>query len=76
MRWLLARLGMDAPHRLPIYIGTDAIDEDAFQALRGKGVSALLCQQPRPTTADFRLGNLQELIALLRGLIRISTEGA
>jgi hypothetical protein len=38
VRWLLRTLSLDGPDVLPVYIGDDVTDEDAFPALAGEGL--------------------------------------
>jgi trehalose-phosphatase len=47
------------------YLGDDATDEDAFKALRNKGLSVLVRAKSRPTAADVRLKPPQELLEFL-----------
>ena len=42
--WLLDALDLDRDDVMPIYIGDDLTDEDAFQALRGRGLGPDLGQ--------------------------------
>ena len=43
------------------YLGDDATDEDAFEALRGRGLAVLVRRAPRPTRADAWLKPPEEL---------------
>jgi trehalose 6-phosphate phosphatase len=47
------------------YLGDDLTDEDAFQAIQGRGMGALVRAQPRPTAADLWLQPPDELLAFL-----------
>jgi|SRR5579872_102869 len=47
------------------YLGDDFTDEDAFHALRGRGLTALVREEPRQTFADIQLRPPQELIRFL-----------
>jgi len=51
------------------YFGDDATDEDAFEALRGRGVSFLVRSRWRPTRADWWLAPPEELFALLDSFV-------
>ncbi len=66
--WLLARWGLDRPDVVPIYIGDDVTDEDAFAALAGRGIGILVAETPRPTAASYRLRDPAETLELLRRL--------
>jgi trehalose-phosphatase len=64
--WLLENLGLgDA---LPVYIGDDVTDEDAFRALAGRGIGIAVQDAPRPTAATHALRDPDEVRALLAGL--------
>lgn len=66
--WLLDALGLDDADVVPLYIGDDVTDRDAFEALRGKGISILVAEQPRPTGADYRLSDTVEVCMFLNEL--------
>ena len=53
------------PEAAIAYLGDDQTDEDAFQALKGRGLSILVRSEPRPTAADLRLQPPEELIEFL-----------
>jgi len=69
VRWLLSELGLDGPDVLPIYIGDDVTDEDAFQAVRGHGLGFLVSEQPQPSAALYRLRDTEHVTALLQHLV-------
>ena len=48
------------------YLGDDRTDEDAFRALRGRGLSVLVRAEPRETAADAWIRPPEELIEFLR----------
>ena len=66
--WLLNALGLDEADVVPFYLGDDVTDRDAFEALRGEGISILVADQPQPTPADYRLSNTAEVGAFLKEL--------
>ena len=53
--WLLGALGLDRPEILPVYIGDDTTDEDAFRALAGHGIGIFVGPPEASTTAGYRL---------------------
>lgn len=62
VEYLLDTLNM-GPDVLPIYIGDDVTDEDAFKVLRGRGISVIVADSsvPRDTHADMRLDDPYEV---------------
>ena len=75
VRWLLSELRLDGPDVLPLYLGDDETDEDAFRALRQiGGIGILVAEEVRPSAADYRLRTPQEVEALLRHLTEIERD--
>jgi trehalose 6-phosphate phosphatase len=54
------------------YLGDDQTDEDAFHALKGNGLTALVRTQSRPTAADIWLQPPRELLQFLEEWLRAS----
>ena len=54
---------------LPIYIGDDRTDEDAFVALAGSGLRILVAESPRKTAANYTLRDPAEVNRFLRCLL-------
>ncbi len=73
--WLLGELGLEGPDVLPFYLGDDLTDEDAFRALRGRGVGILVgdvgvaAEEPRETAAAYQLRDPAEVVAWLERLL-------
>lgn len=78
--WLMEVLNMEGPDVVPVYIGDDMTDEDAFRDLRSRGLGIVVrggddgggCS--RPTAASYALKDcaqvrlfLEKLAKLLRG---------
>jgi trehalose-phosphatase len=61
MLWLLDTLGLEGGSALPIYIGDDRTDEDAFRVLEKRGVAILVSEQPHETAATYFLNNSEEV---------------
>ncbi len=54
----------------PIYIGDDRTDEDAFLALKNKGVTILVSEQPKKSHAKFYLKNVDGVKTFLDKLVK------
>lgn len=53
---------------VPIYIGDDITDEDAFKAILSEGIGIIVGKEDRETYADYRLENTEDVKELLRRL--------
>jgi len=67
-----AILGETDPDAVVAYLGDDRTDEDAFRALRGRGLTVLVQTQPRPTLAEMQLHPPQELIQFFKDWLAAS----
>jgi len=67
--WLLNRLKLHFGNRqiLPIYIGDDVTDEDAFKALKDKGLT-IFVGTTKKSHAKYHLKNTKEVFEFLRRL--------
>lgn len=70
VKWLLKRLVFIKKTRsiIPIYIGDDLTDEDAYRALSGRGITIHVGQPNFSSRADYRLMNVREVKIFLRKL--------
>ncbi len=70
--WLLETLGLDRDDTVPVFIGDDVTDEDAFRTLHGRGLGFVVADadEDRPTVADFRLDDPDAVLELLERLAR------
>lgn len=67
--WLIEIMGFDDRQCLPIYIGDDVTDEDAFQAIRDVGIGILVCDHPEvQTAAHYRLADINAVATYLKSL--------
>lgn len=67
--WLLTKQGLDRPDVVPLYIGDDETDEDAFAVMhRYEGLGILVSPGARGTAADYRLDDPAAVGRFLRRL--------
>src|SRR5215470_14255649 len=64
--WLLETLEVERGKALPIYIGDDRTDEDAFRALEKRGVGILVSERPQVTAANYCLNDPEEVERFLQ----------
>jgi trehalose-phosphatase len=67
--WLLTALGLDGDDVLPIYVGDDVTDEDAFAALGDRGLGILVSERPRPSAATYAVRDPDQVRELLARLV-------
>lgn len=67
LTWLLEALGKTSEIDLPIYVGDDLTDEDAFGTVQRNGGWAIVVQgeEDRPTRAEYALRDVGEVKKLL-----------
>lgn len=68
LEWLLRRQGLVGDDVVPLYIGDDTTDEDAFSALDKAGVGIIVSPTPGRTRADYRLDDPDAVRRFLDGL--------
>jgi len=70
--WLLARQQFISGVKdvLPIYIGDDITDEDAFKVLKRKGLTVFV-GRPGNSKADYYLKNTEEVTKFLRSILNL-----
>ena len=69
--WILDALGLDSSSALSFYIGDDVTDEDAFKALKGRGIGILVAEAPRKTAATHILRDTEEVRRFLQEMIQV-----
>jgi alpha,alpha-trehalase len=69
VKWLLEALKLDAPGVLPIFVGDDLTDEDAFRELQNRGVSILVGRPEHRTYARHALRDPDEVERFLLELV-------
>ena len=75
---LLERLDLDRPQVVPIYLGDDLTDEDAFHALQGRGVGIVVRGEDhaRETAAQYALADCDDVRRFLELLVALPPESA
>lgn len=69
VEWLLEALGREGPAVLPLYLGDDLTDEDAFRALQMRGLGVVVREgRPRSTFARYALESPLEVRRFLQAL--------
>ena len=72
VRWVLGELNDQGDDVLPVYVGDDLTDEDAFRVLAGQGVSvAVRHEETRSTAADYIVNDVPQVKRFLQSLTGI-----
>jgi trehalose 6-phosphate phosphatase len=70
--WILQALELDENDDIiPVFIGDDLTDEDAFESLKGKGIGILVGGHGKPTAAAYSLKNVFQVRAFFDRLIAL-----
>jgi trehalose-phosphatase len=69
--WLLERLEMAKGTYVPVYIGDDDTDEDAFRAIAERGVGVRVGDPHEVTAADYTLADVGEVLEFFRALLAL-----
>jgi len=67
--WLLDRLDKTDGTHVPLYIGDDETDEDAFRAISGRGMGVRIGDPTDATAADYSLNDVGEVLQFFRSLL-------
>jgi trehalose-phosphatase len=69
--WLLDTLHAEAGDSVvPLYLGDDLTDEDAFRAIADQGIGILVAEEPRETAAAYALRDTEEVRGFLERLAK------
>lgn len=72
--WLVGQLGLERDDVVPIYIGDDETDEDAFRALSGCGVGVIVEPDTAETAASHMLADTGQVVDFLELLAQVSDD--
>lgn len=75
VEWLLKELQLQKPEVVPVFVGDDLTDEDAFAALQHNGITVLVGAHDEKTYAEFGLKDVSEVQQFLENLIRHASQG-
>jgi alpha,alpha-trehalase len=75
LMWLVDALHLDGPDVLPLYVGDDATDEDAFKAVSERGVGIVVEEASRETLAHYVLANPEEMLIFLERFLALLSAG-
>ncbi|MGZ4930739.1 MAG: trehalose-phosphatase [Halobacteriota archaeon] len=67
--WLLERLEATTGTHVPVYVGDDVTDEDAFQAIAGHGVGVHVGDPHDVTAADYNLADTRAVLEFFHELL-------
>jgi alpha,alpha-trehalase len=63
--WLLEKLELKADKYVPFFIGDDVTDEDALEAVKGKGIGIIVGSHDETTSATYRLDESEDVTRFL-----------
>ncbi len=69
MLYLIKKFAEDSSKAVPLYLGDDVTDEDAFRAMGDRGIGILVSPENRETAADYRLKDPGETADFLEALL-------
>jgi alpha,alpha-trehalase len=70
--YLLGKMHIDDSRTVPVYIGDDTTDEDAFRAIAGRGIGILVSEDNSPTAASYVVRNPDEVAVFLEELVKLA----
>ncbi|MDA3819593.1 MAG: trehalose-phosphatase [Candidatus Delongbacteria bacterium] len=68
LNWLMDKLNLNIQEYLPVFIGDDVTDEDAFAVLQGSGLGIITGTHGQKTAASYKLNDTDEVIQFLNAL--------
>jgi trehalose 6-phosphate phosphatase len=71
VEWIMKTLGLYGNGAIPMFIGDDVTDEDAFSVIRGEGIGILVGNHGNETQAEYSLKNVFQVRLFFEKLISI-----
>lgn len=68
LRWLIEALGFESDTVMPLYIGDDLTDEDAFREIKGHGIGIVVADREKKTDAEYVLADTEAVGGFLKRL--------
>lgn len=68
--WIMEHLQLDFEQCLPLYLGDDTTDEDAFRILKDRGIGILVDGNEEDTSADYLLQSQGEVSEFIKKLLK------
>ncbi|MBF9254782.1 trehalose-phosphatase [Pontibacter sp. 172403-2] len=76
VEWLLEELNLNQTGIIPLYIGDDLTDEDAFATLQGHGIGIIVGEHDEQTAAAYRLDDVAAVQHFLEKLTQVVKQQA
>ena len=74
IEWFMEALDLSRPDVIPFYVGDDITDEDAFEALKGRGITVVVGEGSRCTAAQYSLHTTEDVGDFLATLTALLEE--
>lgn len=73
LNYILEKLNCNTADYIPIYLGDDVTDEDAFNTIKNTGIGVLVSDEVKETGAHFRLHSPHEVHYFLKNILSLVT---